>query len=158
MRRRRQAFSLAELLVALALISVAILSVLALSISVARGNREGVDKTVGTVVASQVLERLVDQLRADVPPGTKATFWGGEFTGSPYDTGTIINNKTEYKYEIFARTVTDTSGSSLGGSTPDNRLKKVDITVYWWDSDSQSHQGYGDLKVTVSRLISEGEL
>lgn len=158
MRRHSHAFSLAELLVALALIAVAILSVLALSIAVARGNREGVDKTVGTVVASQVLERLVDQLRADEPVGFKAAFWGGEFTSNPFNTGILTNNKTEYKYEIFARTVTDSSGASLGGSTPDNRLKKVDVTVYWWDSDSETHQGYGDLKVTVSRLISEGEL
>lgn len=145
-------------MVALGLISVALLAVLALSISVARGNREGVDKTVGNVVATQLIDRLIDQLRADRPPGVKANFWGSDFIGSPFDQGTYTNNETEYQYKIFARTLNDSTGTSIGGVTPDNRLKKVDIEVFWWDSETQDRQGYGELKVTASRLLSEAEL
>jgi len=52
----------------------------------------------------------------------------------------------------------DTSGTGVGGATPNNRLKKVDISVTWWDSDTQQRQGYGQLKVMNSRLVSEGEI
>ena len=158
MKRTSHAFSLGELLVALGLIAVAILSVLALSITIAKSNREGIDHGVGNVVATQISDRLIDQLKTDTPAGSKEAFFAKDFISTPYDQGVLSNNNTDFSYEIYARTVTDTSGSSLGGTTLNNRLKKLDVMVHWWDSNTKDHQGYGELQVSVSRLINEAEL
>lgn len=157
MRISRRAFSLAELLVALGLISVAILGLLALSIALAKGNQEGIDKTIGGEVASQLTDRLVAQLRSDTPPGTRSGFWNNDYTATPWDQGTFQNNGTTYNYKLYAETVRDTSGQPVGGGTAGNRLKKVDVYVWWWDSETKAHQGYGELKVLSTRLVSEAE-
>lgn len=157
MRACRRAFSLAELLVALGLISVAILGLLALSIALAKGNQEGIDKTIGAEVAAQLTDRLVAQLRADAPPGVRNSFWLKDDMITPWDSGTLQNNGTTYNYKIYAENVRDTSGNSIGGTTAGNRLKKVDVHVWWWDSETKAHQGYGELKVLSTRLVSEAE-
>jgi Tfp pilus assembly protein PilV len=151
-------FSLGELLVALGLFAVAILAVLALSISAARGNREGFDTSVGSVVAVQLVDSLINQLKADEPAGVYDDFWDNDFTVTPYLTGSLVNNGTEFQYTVLATTVVDSSGTEIGSAVAGNRLKKVDVRVHWWDSESQNRQGYGELKVVNTRLISEAEL
>ncbi len=151
-------FSLGELLVTMGLIAVAILSLMALSILMARADREGVDTKVGDVVAGMLVERLLDQVRADNPAGTAANFWDNDFDSSnPYEEGDYRNNNTEYHYQIFAVTVRTTGGAEVGDGTTGNRLKKVDVIVNWWDTQNQDREGYGKLEVRNSRLISEGE-
>lgn len=159
MRNNRsfRAFTLGEVLVALGLIAVAILAVLALSISVARTSQEGVDQSVGGLVATQLLDSLVDRLRADPPGGLRKRFLDNDYTSSPFESGTIDNNGTEYEYEIFARTVVKTDGSPIGASMG-RRLKKVDVVVSWWDAKDTQRQGYGKLQFFQSRLIGEAEL
>lgn len=150
--------SLGELLVSLGLFAVAILAVLALSLSAARGNQKGFDTSVGSVVAVQLVDSLINQLKADEPAGVYDDFWDNDFSSTPYLTGSLVNNGTEFQYTILARTVVDSSGTEIGSAVNSNRLKKVDIAVYWWDSETQNRQGYGNLKVVNSRLISEAEL
>ena len=72
--RRLTAFTLGEVLVALGLVSVAILSILALSIAIARTNQESVDQSVGGLVATQLLDSMIDRLRADPPSGLREDF------------------------------------------------------------------------------------
>jgi Tfp pilus assembly protein PilV len=149
----RNGFSLAELLVALGLFAVCILTVLALSISIARSNQEGEDTGVAGTVANGLVEELVDRVRADQPPGLKADFWDNDY----WEEGTFLNNGTEYQYKISGSTVQDTGGVDIGNLAPGNRLKKVDIVVYWWDSETTDRQGYGRLEMRNTRLVSEGE-
>jgi Tfp pilus assembly protein PilV len=156
--QHNQGFSLAEMLVALGLISVAVLSVLALSISIAKGNQEGTDRATGAVVARQLVNRVLDRLRADIPAGTNADFWDNEHTSTPFDSGVFRSNNTDYQYKVYAQSVEDSSGVSVGGTTPDNRLKKVDVIVWWWDSEKTERQGYGKLEVRNTRLVSEAEI
>jgi Tfp pilus assembly protein PilV len=155
--RRVHAFTLGEVLVALGLIAVAILAVLALSITVARTSQESVDQSVGGLVATQILDSLIDNLRSDPPGGLRKKFLDNDFTSSPFDSGTIVNNGTEYEYEIFATTVTKTDGSPIG-ETMGRRLKKVDVVVSWWDAKDTQRQGYGKLQFFQSRLVGEAEL
>lgn len=147
-----------ELLVAIGLFAVAILSILGLSIAMARGTQKGDDTAHGGVVARILLERLVDRLRADMPAGASDDFWDQDHIVSPFEEGEIKNNNTDYQYKIYARTVRDTSGTEIGGTTPGNRLKKVDVSVWWWDSETEDRQGYGRLEIKNTRLISEGEM
>jgi type II secretory pathway pseudopilin PulG len=156
--RRHHAFTLGEVLVALGLIAVAILSVLALSISVARTSQEGVDQSVGGLVATQLLDSMIDKLRADPPPGgLRKKFLDNDDSSKSFDSGTIVNNGTEYAYEIFATTVRKTDGSPLGEAVG-RRLKKVDVVVSWWDTKDTQRQGYGKLQFFQSRLVGEAEL
>jgi Tfp pilus assembly protein PilV len=154
----KRGFSLAELVLAIGLFAVAILSILGLSILVGKTNQEGDDRLVGEVVGGILLDRVVDQVRSDSPAGTADDFWNNEHVTDPWDESDISNGGTEYKYRITAQSVFTSSGVPVGGSTPNNRLKKVDVTVWWWDSDTQQRQGYGKLQVSNSRLVSEGEL
>lgn len=158
LKHQQRAFSLAEMLVALGLIAVAILSILALSISITRGNQEGTDRAIGGVVARQLVKRLVDRLRADIPAGTRADFWDNEHGVTPFEDDVFRSNNTEFQYKIFATSVTDGTGDSVGGATVGNRLKKVDIVVNWWNSETEQRQGYGQLEIRNTRLVSEAEL
>ena len=151
------AFTLGEVLVALGLIAVAILSVLALSISIARTNQESVDQSVGGLVATQLLDSLIDKLRADPSSTLRKNFLDRNYTTTPFESGTITNNGTDYEYEIFARTVTNTSGDPVG-ATMERRLKRVDIVVSWWDAKDTQRQGYGKLQFSQTRLVGEAEL
>lgn len=158
MKSVSRGLSLAEMMVALGLISVAILAVLALSISIARVNREGTDRAIGGVVARQLVERLIDSLRADIPAGSTADFWNNEHTSTPFESGIFRTNDTDFEFKIFASSVVDAGGDSVGGTTVGNRLKKVDVFVYWWDSETEERQGYGKLEIQNTRLVSEAEL
>ena len=154
----RRAFSLAELLVALGLFAVAILAILGLSISVARGSQEGEDQAVAGTVSRHLLERVVDRVRTDSPPGTAQDFWDNEHPASnPWEDDEYESNNTLYQYRVFATTVNNTLGDPVGGTTPGNRLKKIDIVINWWDSDTTERAGYGKLEFRNSRLVSEGE-
>ena len=136
---------------------MAILSVLALSITVARTNQESVDQSVGNLVATQILDGLVDELRAAPPSGRKSNFLNNDHTTSPFDSGQITNNGTEYEYEIFTMNITKADGSVLGEDV-NRRLKKVDVIISWWDSKDTQRQGYGKLQFAQTRLIGEAEL
>ncbi len=142
---------------ALALVSVAILSVLALSISVARMNQESVDQGVGGLVATQILDGLVEKMRADPSGPLRRDFLEEEHTSTPFAEGKVVNNGTEFEYEVFARTVLNTDGDPVGGAIG-RRLKKVDVVLSWWDSKDTQRQGYGKLQLTHSRLVGEAEL
>ena len=147
-----------ELLLALGLIAVTILSVLGLSIGIARSNQEGVDRTVGGVVATNLVKRLLSQVKSDNPSGTTANFWGQDSGSLAYEEGVYSNNNTDYNYKIFVLDVKDTAGDPIGDASTENRLKKVDVRIAWWGSEGQARQGQGKLEVKLSRLISESEI
>lgn len=157
-RRLHIGFTLAELMVAVFLVAVAMLSVFALTISVLRTDQKTRDTSVGREVAQMLAERTFARVRADQPAGTRANFWENDFVGAPYETGSYKQGSTEFKYTIYAQTVVDTLGDSVGGNVDENRLKKVDVILSWWDSDAHDRTGYGQLKVYSSHLFSEADL
>ena len=119
MSTTNRGFSLGELLVTMGLLATAILALLGLSILIAQADREGVDTRVAAVVASSLVEKLVDQVRADSPTGTAANFWDNDHVGTPWESGVVTNNGTQYQYRILARTVRDSVGDPVGGTAGD---------------------------------------
>ena len=154
---RLKAFTLGEVLVALGLIAVAILAVLALSISVARTSQEGEDQSVGGLVATQLMDSLIDRLRGDASGVLRKKFLDKDHTSTAFEKGSVENNGTKYDYEIFAETVTKTDGNPIGEGMA-MRLKKVDVVVSWWDAKDTERQGYGKLQFYQTRLVGEAEL
>jgi type II secretory pathway pseudopilin PulG len=154
---RRRAFTVAELVLALALLAVGVLATAALSISLLRGDRKAIDSSVGTMVARQVLKQHVDQVRANIPVGRKASFWAQDWVNTPWQTGTVRNNDTDFSYAIYAHTVTDTSGTPVGSALPNNRLRKLNVLVHWWASEQARRSGYGKLQASATMLIHEAD-
>ena len=139
--------------------ATAILSIIGLSISVLRTDSKALETSAGTLIADQVAQRLIAQLKADSPGGTRANFMDNEFVVNPWDKGSLKNENTEFFYTVHASTVTDaTTGDPLGASLNGNRLKKADIHVWWASQNEQDRQGSGRLEVRMSKLISEADL
>ena len=69
----------------------------------------------------------------------------------------MLNNQTEFFYKLDATTVRDTAGQPFNGSNlANNRLKLVQVELYWWNpAPTSTRTGYGKLTTTVTRLIRE---
>ncbi|ODT72645.1 hypothetical protein ABS71_07660 [bacterium SCN 62-11] len=156
--RNRRGFSLAELVIAVALLAIMILGVMALSISVLKTERKANDLTAGKLVAQSVMSQLLDKLRSDTPAGVRATFMAYNTANVAFDSGTVVVQRTSYQYNVFVSTVTDSAGNPVGGALSSNRLKNVEIQVSWWNGAAQNRAGYGSLKTSLSQLVAEGQL
>lgn len=149
-----QGFTLAELLLAIGLLVILLITVALMTILGLRSNQKSLNHDQALQVAEKQLERVLETARLDQPPGTRAGFWGSDSPLTPYERDVTRLGNTDYTYAIYTQTVQDlTTGSALGGA--DNRVKKVDVVVWWYDSDQSSRQGYGRLSVRASRLTNE---
>lgn len=151
--RSAAAFTLAEVLIAGFLMTVIILVLIGLSISLLRGTQKASDTTVAQVASEHILNSLI----YDVQPGSPgySTFWTPSSFSRP---GTYRMNRTDFSYQIDATSVVDGSGTPVGNGFAQNRLKQVQLSIYWWDSDQQtsSRDGYGKLEFHTIRLLAEG--
>jgi Tfp pilus assembly protein PilV len=151
--RSAAAFTLAEVLIAGFLMTIIILVLIGLSISLLRGTQKASD-TTGAQVAS---EHILNSLIYDVQPGSPShgTFWASSSFSRP---GTYRMNRTDFSYQIDASSVIDSTGSPIGSGFAQNRLKQVQLSVYWWDSEHQAstREGYGKLEFHTVRLLAEG--
>lgn len=155
----RWGFTVAEVLLTLALMTMAILALMGLSFSSLKATTKSADVTRGVQVAQQYLDRIIEQALADQPAGMRASFFDQDIPGQPWRTVDIPLGQTRFTVKLFVQTVQDSStGASLGGAAgAGNRLKKVDAVVSWWDGDGQSQgrAGYGRLQTQLSQLVSE---
>jgi Tfp pilus assembly protein PilV len=153
LKTSRIGFTLAEVLLAGFLIAIITLALIGLALSLLRGTQKASDTSVAQVAAEEILSRLI----YDVQPGGVAntSFWGNPTFSRP---GSYRMNRTDFSYQIDATSVGDTSGAAVGSGATHNRLKQVQLNVYWWDSDQQvsGRQGYGKLDYHVVRLVAEG--
>ncbi|MEW6281945.1 MAG: hypothetical protein AB1758_25295 [Candidatus Eremiobacterota bacterium] len=154
---KKKAFSLTELLLAVGLLALVLLTLIAMTTSAIRSNQKAVLLGPANQLAESLMSRTLYEVENDIPPGTRDNFWN--YAGAtPWKTNPVPPPKigdTAYEWAIYAQTVTDTSGAPLGG--PDNRVKKVDIVIWWWDSKSTggTRKGYGRMELQASRLVNE---
>ena len=143
---------MAELVLSLGFITTVVLTVLGLTATIQKTGQESTDRINAAMVAESVVEEVV----ADAQTNDHDFFWDNDHL--VYRAGFVEIEGTEYDWTMSAVTVKD-SGADLGSSTglTNNRLKKVDITVFWWDSQTQKSYGYGKLAFRASRLVSEAE-
>jgi len=135
------AFTLAEILLALGLISIVILTILGLSIRSLHVNRKNMDTTVGQMVANQALERLVYEAEHD----STAPVWANNSATIPFSNTQVTMGDTAFNVSIFA---------SDALSTPGSRLKRLKSQVIWSDAP-QGKVGKGVLRVEATRLVHE---
>lgn len=144
-----EGYSLMEVVFSIAIISAAILILVGLFTIMFRSSQKGVDLTIGTVVASSELAKYL-YTQQEAPGGLENL----DTDGFPPYRGTVTLNRTVFSYEIRSFSV---------GSHPDlEDLRKVDISVWWWQETPESlsqefkpgfRPGYGRLNVKLSRIV-----
>lgn len=156
----KTAFTLAEVLLALGLITIAILALLAQDTYLLSSNQKLDDTTIACDVATSALARTTQQIERDQPANRLATAWASNDTLTPFAIGTERVGTTDYSYEVFITDVVNqTNGKILGsGSTgtenPDTRLKLLTVSVTWWDQKKGgSSAARGSLKTEQSKLL-----
>jgi hypothetical protein len=158
-RHADKGFNLAEVLLAFALVTIALLALLAQSMVMVNSSQKLDDHTVAADVARSITERLAREVLNDQPAGRREEVWLENSVVDPLLSGTETIGGTVYSYRLFVSHVQNAAtGSPIGtGPTGDpnaaTRLKRIDVTVNWWDSESQDRVGYGDLKVESTRLL-----
>lgn len=146
---RPRGFSFVELILALGLLSVVILGIGALSLRIIRSTTESNDRTSASAVAATILDRVIRQGQTD------PNFWDNDHTSTPYVQTSEKFGKIDYEYEVFAETVVDTSGVEIGNQLEKNRVKRVTLNLYWFDTRTQTKGGYAKLDLSVVRIVNE---
>ncbi|MEW6279836.1 MAG: prepilin-type N-terminal cleavage/methylation domain-containing protein [Candidatus Eremiobacterota bacterium] len=151
-----RAFTLVEVLVALALIAVALLAVVAVGTASIRMSAKSSNLSAAAMVAETELSRAIYEAVNDQPPGSASAFWDNDWPESnPWTTGTRRVGNTDFEFAVDATTVNDaTTGAELGTGASQNRLKLVHVVVWWWDS-KQQRKLYGRLRTESDRLVNE---
>jgi len=146
-RRSKPGFTLAEVILAIGLVAVVILTVVGLTLAAIRSNTKAAVLGQATQVSDTLLKETIYGVENDLPPGTRASFWAAAGPWIPPKRVTM--GGTEYEYNI--------SVNPVGGFATPNRLAKVELHLFWWDSAAQGgeREGYGRLELHVARLVHE---
>lgn len=156
MTRRRQTagFNMIELLLALTLISIAALTLVALSFTAISARQKAENITDAMLVAEEQLSLAVQAIET-LPASEHDSFWGAALS-EPISEGEVRiapadSTETAPTYN-FRVTATDVP---TGTSAP-NRLRKLDILVWWWsENPGEGRVGSGQLTYSASRLVRE---
>ena len=140
--RRQRGFSVAEVLLALALITVTILALLGVSIYSLSADRKGRDLVAGQMVAEQALERIVYAAESNADAG----LWYQNDAVATYASQVVTLTPTDYRVATY---VTDLGGYPIG-----RRLKLVECLVTW-EAAPQGKVRQGRLQVRGNRLLHE---
>lgn len=136
-----------ELMLALTLIAIAALTLVALSFTAISSRQKAENITDATLIAQEQLAVAVHRIET-LPFADHATFWDAAPTG-PISQGSVDIGETKYDFKIEAADVNT-------GTVPPNRMRKLDITVWWWGGEQQGGRaGQGQLQYNASRLVRE---
>ena len=144
----RRAFSLIEVMFACGIAAIGLLTLLSALFAVQRAGQKTATSERAQALADQLLERTV----REVARRDQDSFWSSP-SGSHWKQGGF----EEFLYQVDSVEILDQrTGSPLGVTTGanDNTLRRLDVTVWWWSEQAGSRQGYGDLKVSASRLLN----
>jgi type II secretory pathway pseudopilin PulG len=146
-RRNSAGFNLMELMLGLTLIAISALTLVALSFTAIASREKAESISEAMLVAEEQLSLAVFSVE-NLPEAQHDSFWGAALTG-PYSEGTIEIGPTDYNFRVEANDVP-------AGTVEPNRLRKLDITVWWWsENPGESRTGQGLLTYAASRLVRE---
>ena len=156
---RGRGFSLAEALIGIGMAAVLILSILALSTAALSGDQKAEMRQVALAMADAELNRFAREVSV-ANSAARNGFWAagdGPYSGA--GTQPILKaNNTEFSFEYRSvGLLNQITGASLGNERENNRLRKVDLTVSWWNGD-EGKPGYGQLAVKSTRLLRESDV
>jgi Tfp pilus assembly protein PilV len=144
---RGRGFSLAEVVLALALIAVTVLTLLGLSLRTLQANRKVIDTGAGQMVLEQALEQMAHEAESS----DSVALWSHNSLTVAYSSDPITLGNITYLVSIYAHDLTAASGTPFAS---DKRLKLLQGSVVWRDLQ-QGRSGYGQLRAQSSRLVHE---
>lgn len=157
----KRGFSLAEAIIGIGLATVLILSIIAVSTAALSGDQKAEMRQMALTLADSELNRFSKAVGVS---GTAARneFWGYTPLAGPYEGAgtrpTLKSGNTEFALTYRFETLQNaTSGADLGEEQPNNRVRKVDLTVAWWNGE-EGKPGYGQLFVRSTRLVRESDV
>jgi hypothetical protein len=121
-----------------------------------------------TQVALSTADAELNRFARDVSvvgSSARSQFWAAPDSTSGYQdytgAGTLAQtqaNRTNFTFSYRYVSVGEAGGATLlGQDKAGNRMRKVDLTVRWWNGE-EGKPGYGELSVTATRLIRESDL
>jgi prepilin-type N-terminal cleavage/methylation domain-containing protein len=151
----RTGFSVLELMVSLAILSVAAVFIISALTKLLSPSQKAVDLSIGVVVAQSVMKEEIHAIQSDTGSISKLNFLTNDAPPSAPILGSRRVNGTDFRYEInYATLIDDITGTPLGGPNLEQRAKKVDITVWWWNgSANDARHGYGELKTQATQIF-----
>jgi hypothetical protein len=157
--RTTRAFTLAELLLSLALMTIVIVTVASLFISMYRTQEKSARSSTGVRVAETVINAKLHSIFSGLEPGlSKAQFFANDAPPQPVLSGSLVLSGTEYLYRLEHETVVQPGGTTLGSGLAENRLKIVSVTCWWWGADEASTRaGHGKQTVSLRRMVNEND-
>jgi len=126
-RRKIRGFTLTEVMITMFILNLVILLFLGIISFMLGGSQKLIDYSSGTCACSTVIENCL--YNNPFPPA-------GETEGELYSEG------IHFEYRLDVADVEPT-------------LRRVDVTVYWWDSRAEYRTGYGRLSTGLSTLVLE---
>ncbi len=114
---KREAFTLTEILIAIAVISIGIFAMIGLVIVVIKGNKQGRDMAIATNLAQQKMETILN-----------TTYNSISTSNSDIGTDTIF---TDYRDGHRLKVVIDSD-------TPADKMKTITVFAYWNPATSTS--------------------
>jgi Tfp pilus assembly protein PilV len=148
--KRRRGFTVAEILLALALISVVVLTLLGLALHSMTAGRKTRDLSAGQMVAEQVLERLVYDAESHNTDTDKAALWSHADPNQIYAQTQVTVEPSVFNVTTYVSDVNAAEFSPL----QKKRLKRIQCVVVWQDAP-EGKAGYGRLEVRATRLLHE---
>jgi hypothetical protein len=152
-------FSLAEAVIGIGMATILILTIIALTTAALSGDQKAEMRQIALALADTELNRFAKVVGV-VGSSTRSSFWAapdGVYSG-PGTRPVINTNKTKFDLVYGTSTLNDLSTSvPIGQEKDDNRLRKIDLTVTWWNGE-QGKPGYGQLSVKSTRLVRESDL
>ena len=148
----RAGFSLVELMISVGIMSTTLLLVLGVFTNVMKASRKAVDLTAGTIVAEGVISTEMYAIMGDEV--AKNLFFKKTYN-DPFVEGTKHLNNSTFVYRMYATEI------PIGTKVlTDNRVKKIDVIVWWWadgegNVTTDKRAGYGYLRTELSRLVNE---
>ena len=140
LRGGRFGFSLAEVLLALALAATVVLLMVALSLTALKGNQKATDQTLAQSVAHQWVERELYQAQQN----SGSALWSANSDTATYSITQVSVGQQAYTMALYV-------SDSNDPATP--RLKKLRLRVSWWGGEP-NRAGYGQLWTEVIRFAS----
>lgn len=137
------AFTLAEVIISLALTVIVVLTLLGLGLTALQGNRKSTDLVAGQMAAEQELRELLYDAKANAT----APLWSVNSRTAPYQVDPLTLSGTTYKIYTYASDVTIVPPPYRG-------LKKVECIATWWDAPSGARTGYGVLQASASQFVN----
>ena len=128
-----------ELMVSVGIMSVTLLLVLAVFTGSMKASQKTTDLTAGVIVAETVLTKDVYNIMNQVKDESAGTTAKEHLEkGGVVASGIKNLNNTTFVWELNSTKVDSSdSGSSVGGTTINNQLVKLDVVVWWGKSGAE---------------------